>query len=118
MPIPSQNFEGVNNTGSIPPDTNGDVGPNYYVQWVNTQFKVFNKSGGTVFGPTPRDYSYDMPKKARAAALRSALSQRALKITPFFQASIPSRAYPTLGHAAAERDHRGPPSTFSRAPVV
>ncbi len=36
------------------------------------------RHGGTVFGPTPRDYSYDMPKKARAAALRSALSQRAL----------------------------------------
>src|SRR6186713_198203 len=35
------------------------------------------RHGGTVFGPQPRDYSYDMPKKARAAALRSALSQRA-----------------------------------------
>lgn len=34
------------------------------------------RHGGTVFGPTPRDYSYDMPKKARAAALRSALTQR------------------------------------------
>ena len=34
------------------------------------------RHGGTVFGPEPRDYSYDMPKKARAAALRSALSQR------------------------------------------
>jgi large subunit ribosomal protein L4 len=34
------------------------------------------RKGGTVFGPVPRDYSYDMPKKARAAALRSALSQR------------------------------------------
>lgn len=33
--------------------------------------------GGTVFGPTPRDYSYKMPKKKRAAALRSALSQKA-----------------------------------------
>src|ERR1043165_5139246 len=33
------------------------------------------RHGGTVFGPQPRDYSYDMPKKARAAALRSALSQ-------------------------------------------
>ena len=30
------------------------------------------RHGGTVFGPTPRDYSYSMPKKARAAALRSA----------------------------------------------
>jgi large subunit ribosomal protein L4 len=35
------------------------------------------RHGGTVFGPQPRDYSYSMPKKARAAALRSALSQRA-----------------------------------------
>lgn len=30
--------------------------------------------GGTVFGPKPRDYRQDMPKKARRAALRSALS--------------------------------------------
>jgi large subunit ribosomal protein L4 len=35
------------------------------------------RHGGTVFGPQPRDYSYTMPKKARASALRSALSQRA-----------------------------------------
>ncbi len=35
------------------------------------------RHGGTVFGPVPRDYSYSMPKKARASALRSALSQRA-----------------------------------------
>jgi large subunit ribosomal protein L4 len=34
------------------------------------------RHGGTVFGPQPRDYSYAMPKKARAAALRSALTQR------------------------------------------
>ncbi len=34
------------------------------------------RHGGTVFGPVPRDYSYSMPKKAREAALRSALSQR------------------------------------------
>lgn len=30
--------------------------------------------GGTVFGPQPRDYRQAMPKKARRAALRSALS--------------------------------------------
>jgi large subunit ribosomal protein L4 len=34
------------------------------------------RHGGTVFGPQPRDYSYPIPKKARAAALRAALSQR------------------------------------------
>jgi len=34
------------------------------------------RHGGTVFGPQPRDYSYSLPKKARAAALRSALTRR------------------------------------------
>jgi large subunit ribosomal protein L4 len=34
------------------------------------------RHGGTVFGPRPRDYSWSMPKKARAAALRAALSER------------------------------------------
>jgi large subunit ribosomal protein L4 len=33
--------------------------------------------GGKVFTPKPRDYEYHMPKKAMAAALRSALSLRA-----------------------------------------
>ncbi len=31
------------------------------------------RGGGVAFGPRPRDYSYQMPKKARRAALRSAL---------------------------------------------
>ena len=33
--------------------------------------------GAKVFGPKPRDYSYDMPRKAKRTALRSALSLRA-----------------------------------------
>ena len=32
------------------------------------------KKGGTVFGPQPRDYSYELPKKARRIALRSVLA--------------------------------------------
>ncbi len=32
--------------------------------------------GGVVFGPKPRDYSYSMPKKAKRAAVRSALTAR------------------------------------------
>lgn len=32
--------------------------------------------GGTIFGPTPRDYSYPLSKKKRRAALRSALSMK------------------------------------------
>jgi large subunit ribosomal protein L4 len=34
------------------------------------------RKGGTVFGPQPRDYSYELPKKARRNALRSVLSQK------------------------------------------
>jgi large subunit ribosomal protein L4 len=33
--------------------------------------------GAKVFGPKPRDYSYEMPRKAKRTALRSALSLRA-----------------------------------------
>jgi large subunit ribosomal protein L4 len=33
--------------------------------------------GGRAFGPTPRDYHVDLPKKTRRLALRSALSVRA-----------------------------------------
>ncbi|HKM18027.1 MAG: 50S ribosomal protein L4 [Firmicutes bacterium] len=32
--------------------------------------------GGVVFGPTPRDYAFNMPKKARRMALKSALSAK------------------------------------------
>jgi large subunit ribosomal protein L4 len=32
------------------------------------------RGGGTIFGPMPRDYSFSIPKKAKQAALRAALS--------------------------------------------
>jgi large subunit ribosomal protein L4 len=34
------------------------------------------KGGGNVHGPQPRDWSYNMPKKMRKGALRSAISER------------------------------------------
>ncbi len=34
------------------------------------------RGGGTVFGPTPRDHSYTVPKKVRRLALISALSMK------------------------------------------
>ncbi len=62
-PVTTLNFDGVGNgfTGpsgtftvqSAPPDTEGDVGPNHYVQIVNTDFAIFNKSGTPIFGPVP-----------------------------------------------------------------
>jgi len=34
------------------------------------------RKGGTTFGPKPRDYSYEMPKKARRNAIKSVLSDK------------------------------------------
>jgi len=34
------------------------------------------KGGGTIFGPQPRDYSYNLPRKAKKVALHSALSAK------------------------------------------
>jgi hypothetical protein len=59
MPPPLLTFDGVNQAQStcicLPPDTNGDVGPNHYVQSVNLAFKVFDKNGNTLSGPTSYD---------------------------------------------------------------
>lgn len=34
------------------------------------------RGGGVVFGPTPRSYAYNMPKKQRRLAIKSVLSQK------------------------------------------
>jgi len=34
------------------------------------------RKGGTVFGPQPRSYEYDLPKKVRVGALRAALAAK------------------------------------------
>jgi hypothetical protein len=53
MPPPILTFEGHNNTcGCAPPDSDGDVGPNHYVEAVNESIKIFDKSGNTLSGPT------------------------------------------------------------------
>ena len=46
------NFEGASNTdGFVPPDPNGAVGPNDYVELVNDHYEVFTKTGTVVAGP-------------------------------------------------------------------
>jgi S-layer family protein len=56
MPSPIRNFDGVTSVTSgsnlIPPDTDGDVGPNHYIQSVNSSIQVFSKMGTTLSGPT------------------------------------------------------------------
>lgn len=60
MPTPQLTFEGYsqednynNNAGLgvLPPDTQGDIGPNHYFQWNNIGIRIFNRSGQTVYGP-------------------------------------------------------------------
>ena len=48
-PAPSASFDGLDFAswgGGHPPDTNGDVGPTYYIQTVNTSIGIYNKSNG------------------------------------------------------------------------
>ena len=43
---------GVGNVnGVLPPDTQGDVGPNHYMQMVNLSFAIWNKAGTLIYGP-------------------------------------------------------------------
>lgn len=46
-----QSFDGLSSTGAVPPDTDGDVGPNHYFQVVNTSYAIYNKSGNKILGP-------------------------------------------------------------------
>jgi hypothetical protein len=50
MPSPLVSFDAQGPAGN-PPDTNGDIGPNHYIQMVNTQFSVYNRSGTLLAGP-------------------------------------------------------------------
>lgn len=52
MPAFTHNFDGLGNeNGVLPPDTQGDVGPNNYVQMVNLSFAVYDKQGNRLLGP-------------------------------------------------------------------
>jgi len=54
---PIVNVDGAQNSDNsglvAPPDTQGDVGPNHYVQMVNNVTEIFNKSGTSIWGPQP-----------------------------------------------------------------
>jgi hypothetical protein len=49
---PILNFEGIGNeNGIFPADPNGEVGPNHYLQTVNSSFAFWDKGGNLLFGP-------------------------------------------------------------------
>ena len=46
------NFAGIGNVnGVLPPDPEGTVGPDHYIQVVNLSFAIYDKSGGLLQGP-------------------------------------------------------------------
>ncbi|HEU4734318.1 MAG TPA: proprotein convertase P-domain-containing protein [Kofleriaceae bacterium] len=57
IPSTTANFEGMGTglTGftvqSAPPDTDGDIGPNHYVQIVNSGVTIFSRAGAKLLGP-------------------------------------------------------------------
>jgi hypothetical protein len=50
-PTPGSSFNGISAVDSLPPDPNGAVGPNNYVQIVNESFAVYSKTGVKQYGP-------------------------------------------------------------------
>ena len=58
MPGPLLTFEGGAASGfcaCAPPDSDGDVGPNHYVEAINSAFAVFDKTGTMLAGPITYD---------------------------------------------------------------
>jgi FG-GAP-like repeat len=55
MPGPVLTFDGMNSSQTacscLPPDTVGDVGPNHYVEALNSAFRVYNKNGTPLTNP-------------------------------------------------------------------
>jgi hypothetical protein len=60
MPSFDNDFAGLgNDAGVLPPDTNGDVGPDHYMQWINLQFAIYDKDGNELIGSTPGNALFD-----------------------------------------------------------
>ncbi len=57
---PLKNWEGIGNVnGVLPPDTDGDVGPNHYVQMLNLSFQIWDKDGNSLYGPADNSTLWD-----------------------------------------------------------
>ena len=49
---PLLNIEGIDNVNGVyPPDTDGDIGPNHYVQMINLSFAIWDRDGNKLYGP-------------------------------------------------------------------
>jgi hypothetical protein len=55
MPGPIATYPGIgppNGCACVPPDANGDVGPNHYIEAVSQSFEILDKNGNLLAGPT------------------------------------------------------------------
>jgi hypothetical protein len=67
IPSTQANFEGLSNQDNFnifgfrvnPPDPNGDVGPNNYVEMINLVFGVYDKAGNLLLGPVDTGTLWD-----------------------------------------------------------
>jgi hypothetical protein len=50
-PATPVNFDGTPVNNGAPPDSDGRVGPNHYIQFVNTRFQIWDKAGHSLYGP-------------------------------------------------------------------
>lgn len=80
-----RNFLANHRSGTVSTKTRGEVSGSGRKPWrqkgtgrarVGSIRSPLWRKGGTVHGPKPRDWSYELPKKMKRGALRSALSER------------------------------------------
>ena len=45
------NFEGLAANGYAPPDSDGKVGPNHFIEFINVNFAIYDKAGTLLYGP-------------------------------------------------------------------
>ncbi|MFL5938289.1 MAG: hypothetical protein ACJ76U_15780 [Gaiellaceae bacterium] len=111
-----QGFSGPSGTFSVdsaPPDPNGAVGPNHFVEVVNESLAVFNKSGGPVYGPVATNTLWsgfgggcqsnddgDATVAYDRLADRWIISQFSVGTTPFLQCVAVSRTGDPTGSYA------------------
>ncbi len=67
-PDPILNFAGIGNVNGVhPPDPEGAVGPNHYLQVVNLSFAIYDKSGNLLSGPVDTNSLFSSAGGACAA---------------------------------------------------
>ena len=125
-PPPIQNFDGLDFAtwgGGHPPDTNGDVGPTYYIQTVNTSIGIYAKSDGArvaafTFNTFMSQGALRQPVRHRTtSAIRSCSTTRSRTAgsSPTSRSSSTARATSSIRPAPSSASPSPRPATRSPA---